>query len=1235
MQQHVPQQLQPPNYSSEMHGCRNPVAHADVPPYPALPHPLPPARPVDLDGVPRLRPPLDPLHRRGLDALLPISWATWNTASLFGSISSSAARAAAKMNLAKRLLRDNLVVFLQETRGTAGDLASLPHTHLHFGTFLNPDEETGSSRAGGIVTSIHKRIIDQVSIISEKYFAAGRCHGLRLAGALFDVLCINVHLNPQWTYLQQKALFTAISKFIKQHPSAILLLGGDWNFVHSDDRRFDTATSTETASSDPIAIVFESTFRELVELAQPNYTRANSLLAPTAALRTLSRIDRIYTNIPPADLHDLFIQVNTVGSLLDRGRPSDHVPVAARLARPIARDGPARLPNHIVTHPLFTKHLLSLDIDDLATLNINDSLAAVKEFFREAARLTRDELALHGHSIVKVQLAAVLAVTRAARSDDTSLLRKLVIAAPILLPFVDIDNHFITNPRGVADLLHDLMTKTIDEDIAALEAASLPQDRKKPKRDLLRHRQALWRPSRRRTYSMALIDTSNNPVTEPEAISNVLTAHWGPIFAAKEIDLDMAAPFIDQIQKVPADFSWSISHDMLDEAISRTGSSSPGPDGVPYGAWRTAPPCCRAPLRNLLDNLVDNSTDHDLPDEFNYSHMVFIPKGDEPNDQNVVARGAGDLRPLNLSNTDNKLIALAINGRLSALCQATVSEQQRGFVAGRHLEDNLFQLEASAIAMSATCTRTAASIFFDFTTAFPALAHAWIFFVLMTMGVPDGILKTIRKLYSQCLAFLLFGGANVGSLHICSGIKQGCPLSGSIFALAIDPLIRRILAASVLHTIRVTAFADDIAIVVANLFLQLPGIMSIFVLWGAATALKLNAAKTAILPLWPFDGAMIHRWLRHSVRDLSGCIVANFAKYLGILLGPGAAISQWDPVASKVLVRAADACFSGSGIMAKIRHFRLHGTTTVLFKAQFAPLDSAMRQAYRKAEQRLTGSPWMALPPDLLHALTALGLPAELPDIEILTTAAQLRVVASSTTFWNCLGEIGRAMASDEVLLHPPLTDWYERSMLFILRDNWMKHNSLPAIRLILHTKPRQLHQRLCYKHIAGESGLLRAHRVLMRRFMAHGFSETSAQSSFATLCSILLSSLPSCSKFALLRTVCNAWNTTSRYHQPVAGCLFGCPPPADDRLTHYIACPCIAAAASRLLGIDVALLRPSPLHSLFLLLLPPATRLKTMIFIDGVFFTYNSIKLGGGASATAVLASRVKDMTRRTARHV
>ena len=205
--------------------------------------------------------------------------------------------------------------------------------------------------------------------------------------------------------------------------------------------------------------------------------------------------------------------------------------------------------------------------------------------------------------------------------------------------------------------------------------------------------------------------------------------------------------------------------------------------------------------------------------------------------------------------------------------------------------------------------------------------------------------------------------------------------------------------------------------------------------------------------------------------------------------------------------------------------------------------------------------------------------------------------------------------------------------MLYHLRTVWRRHCGVPEIRNILKTKPRQLHQRLFYRHLAEGCGTSNAHRVLKRRLLANGFTETDVQSALDSLCSILLSALPACSKFALIRTVCNAWNTTARFHQPVAGCLFGCPPPADDRMSHYLACPCIAATAQRLLAIDVSLLRASPLPSLFLLLLPPQARLKTMIFVDGFFFTYNAVKFGGAASAPAVLSGRVKVMTRRTAR--
>ena len=84
--------------------------------------------------------------------------------------------------------------------------------------------------------------------------------------------------------------------------------------------------------------------------------------------------------------------------------------------------------------------------------------------------------------------------------------------------------------------------------------------------------------------------------------------------------------------------------------------------------------------------------------------------------------------------------------------------------------------------------------------------------------------------------------------------------------------------------------------------------------------------------------------------------------------------------------------------------------------------------------------------------------------------------------------------------------------------------------------------------------------------------------------------------------------------------------------MKHYLACPQIAASAARLLSINVPSLSASPLPSLFLLLNNCDTRLSTAIFIDGAFFTFNALKHGGSARASAVFAGRVKDMRRRAA---
>ena len=62
---------------------------------------------------------------------------------------------------------------------------------------------------------------------------------------------------------------------------------------------------------------------------------------------------------------------------------------------------------------------------------------------------------------------------------------------------------------------------------------------------------------------------------------------------------------------------------------------------------------------------------------------MFIPKG-EPGDGGVgVQARPGDLRPLSLSNADQKLVALATNLSLSRVCGDTVHSSQRGFRRGK------------------------------------------------------------------------------------------------------------------------------------------------------------------------------------------------------------------------------------------------------------------------------------------------------------------------------------------------------------------------------------------------------------------------------------------------------------------------------------------------------------------------------------------------------------------------
>ncbi|CAM2097033.1 unnamed protein product [Caretta caretta] len=207
-------------------------------------------------------------------------------------------------------------------------------------------------------------------------------------------------------------------------------------------------------------------------------------------------------------------------------------------------------------------------------------------------------------------------------------------------------------------------------------------------------------------------------------------------------------------------------------------------------------------------------------------------------------------RPVSLLSTDYKIVAKAISLRLGSVMADVIHPDQTYIVPGRSIFDNLF-LVRDLLELGRRDGLSFALLSLDQEKAFDRVDYGYLLSTLQAFGFGPQFVSFLRVLYASAECLVRLNWTLTEPVSFGRGVRQGCPLSGQLYALAIEPflcLLHRRMTGLVLREpelrLVLSAYADDVLLVVQD-----PGdlaqVEACQAIYSAASSARVNWVKSS------------------------------------------------------------------------------------------------------------------------------------------------------------------------------------------------------------------------------------------------------------------------------------------------------------------------------------------------------------------------------------------------------
>lgn len=330
--------------------------------------------------------------------------------------------------------------------------------------------------------------------------------------------------------------------------------------------------------------------------------------------------------------------------------------------------------------------------------------------------------------------------------------------------------------------------------------------------------------------------------------------------------------------------------DELEDALCNMQSGrAPGLDGLSVDFYKAFWPVLGGDFLEVVKECLEGG---ELPMSCRRAVLTLLPKKGDLNDLK-------NWRPVALLSTDYKIISKALATRLSKVMSEVIHLDQTYCVPDRSIFDNVHLVKGVLDIANLHDLRTGL-ISLDQTKAFDRVEHEYLWKTLTHFGFSHTFINMIKLLYKNIESMLKINGVLCAPFSVNRGVRQGCPLSGMLYSLAIEPFLTKLRenisgfsVPSCGKVFTLSAYADDVIVMVNNqrdidVLFELTG------LFGLLSSAQVNWDKS--------DAFLVGNWSGDNIRLPAGLSWKREGlKYLGVYLGDQSTMRKnWEGVIEKV-----------------------------------------------------------------------------------------------------------------------------------------------------------------------------------------------------------------------------------------------------------------------------------------------------------------------------------------------